>query len=101
MGNRMLSEPDIHFISSFFTLAAAFIPIYLSYKIKSKNLRILTVILSIFVVVHGAFHITGTLGLDFLSEDILQPLSFMILIYFGLFYLNLMRKKGKIVRKYE
>jgi len=95
-----LTEQDIHFICSFFILAAAVIPIYLSVKIKTKNLRMLTALLSIFITVHVVFHIAGTLGLSFVSEDIFEPLSYMILIVFGLYYLNLIRKK-EIIRKYE
>jgi Na+-transporting NADH:ubiquinone oxidoreductase subunit NqrB len=99
--NIILTEQEIHIVSSLFIFAAAVIPIYLTLRIKTKNLRTLMAILSSFIVVHGAFHITGTLGMSFLSESILEPISYMVLISFGIYYLNLLRKKIEVRRKHE
>ena len=91
----MSTETELHFVCTLFILAAAVIPIYLSLMLKG-NLRKLTIILSIFVLMHAGYHVAGTLGMDFLSEGIFEPLSIATLIFFGLFYANL-TKKGKQV----
>lgn len=81
-------------------MAAAAIPIYLSVRIKTRKIKTLIAILSTFIVVHGAFHITGTLGMGFLSESILEPISYVILISFGIYYLNLLRGKDEVAKKH-
>ena len=94
-----LSMTEIHFICTIFILAASAFPIYLSFKLK-KNLRKLTIILSIFILVHAAYHVTGVLGMDFLSEDIFEPVSILILLLFAFYYLKLTRKMESI-KKHE
>ena len=93
----MSTETELHFICGLFIFAAAVVPIYLSVMLKG-NLRKLTIILSIFILTHAAYHVAGTLGLDFLSERVFEPISFVVLIYFGLFFLSLTKeRKRKVV----
>jgi len=92
----MSTETELHFICTLFILAAAVIPIYLSLMLKG-NLRNLTIILSIFVLMHAGYHVAGTLRMDFLSEGIFEPLSIATLIFFGLFYVNLTKKSKQVV----
>jgi len=91
----MLTETELHFICGLFIFAAAVVPIYLSVMLKG-NLRKLTIILSIFLLTHAAYHVAGTLGWDFLSEGVFEPISFAVLIYFGLFFLNLTKGEKKV-----
>ena len=93
----MSTETELHFICGLFIFAAAVVPIYLSVMLKG-NLRKLTIILSIFVLIHAAYHVAGTLGMDFLAEGVFEPLSIVALIFFGLFYLNFTRKAKQVVR---
>jgi len=92
----MSTETELHFVCTLFILAAAVIPIYLSLMLKG-NLRKLTIILSIFVLMHAGYHVAGTLGMDFLSEGIFEPLSIATLIFFGLFYVNLTKKAKRVI----
>jgi uncharacterized paraquat-inducible protein A len=93
----MSTVTDLHFVCSLFIFAAAVIPIYLSVMLKG-NLRKLTIMLSIFVMIHSAYHVAGTLGIDFLSEQVFEPLSIVALIFFGLFYLKLAKETKQMVR---
>jgi hypothetical protein len=93
----MSTEAELHFICSIFIFAAAFVPIYLAIVLKG-NLRKLTIILSIFVLIHAAYHVFGTLGMNFLAEGIFEPLSITALIFFGLYYLNLTKEGKQVLR---
>jgi hypothetical protein len=93
----MSTETELHFVCGLLIFAAAVVPIYLSVMLKG-NLRKLTIILSVFVLIHAAYHVAGTLRIDFLAEGVFEPLSIVALIFFGLFYLNLTRKAKQVVR---
>ena len=94
-----LSETEIHFICTIFILAASAVPFYLSFKLRN-NIRKLTIILSIFVLVHAAYHVTGVFGLDFLSEDIFEPTSIIFLLLFAFYYFKLTKRK-EAIKKHE
>src|SRR5437899_10012479 len=95
---QMLAEEQLHFVCSIFIFAAAALPVYLSVMLKG-NLRKLTIILSIFVLTHAAYHVAGTLGLDFLSEGIFEPISYAVFCLIKLFFLNLTKEgKKEVVR---
>ncbi len=81
-------------MSALFIFAAAVIPIYLSFKLK-QTLRKLTIGLAAFVVIHGIYHVSGTLGYDFLADNVFEPLSAAILVFFGISYLTVLRNKKK------
>ncbi len=72
---------------------AAAVPIYLTFIIKKNNNRNnhfqnLTIVLAAFVIMQGIYHSAGALGFSLLAKGILEPLSFGILILFGVLYLN-------------
>ena len=90
----MLTEEDLHIISGLCILAAALVSVFLSLKLKG-NIRKLATILSVFIVTHMIYHITGALGMDFLSGMIFKPLSYSVLIIFGLYYI-VIKKKMKV-----
>jgi hypothetical protein len=92
-----LSETDLHLISTVFVFGASIIPIYLSLNLKKGPLRMLTITLTFFILVHGIYHITGFLGFNLLAEGLFEPLSIIILIFFGVVYLNtILTKRQKI-----
>lgn len=93
----MSTEAELHFVCTLFILAAAFVPVYLSVMLKG-NLRKLAALLSVFVLIHAGYHVAGVMGMDFLSEDIFEPLSIAALIMFGLFYLNLTRRAREVIQ---
>ena len=67
-------EIQLHFISAIAIFLAPVVPIYLTLKLKD-NLRKLTLILTIFILTHAIFHVTGFLGFNFLAEGVFEPLS--------------------------
>jgi len=71
---------------------AAAVPIYLLFIIKKYNnrnnhFRNLTMALAAFVIIQGIYHSAGALGYNLLAKEILEPLSFGILLFFGIIYL--------------
>jgi len=86
---------EIHYISALFIFVASIIPIYLSFKLKNE-LRILTILLGIFTIFHGIYHLIYAVGLEILSEEILQPISIGILILFGIIYLKIKKNRNVI-----
>ena len=43
--------------------------------------------LAAFVIIQGIYHSAGALGYNLLAKEILEPLSFGILLFFGIIYL--------------
>ncbi len=81
-------EVQLHFISAIAIFLAAIVPIYLTLKLKD-NLRKLTLILTIFILTHAIFHVTGFFGFNFLAEGVFEPLSVVVLIFFGVAFSGL------------
>jgi hypothetical protein len=75
-------EIQLHFISAFAIFLAAVVPLYLTLRLEG-NLRKLTLLLSIFILTHAIFHVTGFLGFNLLAEGVVEPLSVAVLILFG------------------
>jgi hypothetical protein len=75
-------EIQLHFISAFAIFLAAVVPLYLTLRLQG-NLRKLTLLLSIFILTHAIFHVTGFLGFNLLAEGVVEPLSVAVLILFG------------------
>ncbi len=76
--------------------AAAFVPIYLSLKLKS-NLRILTILLAAFILIHGLYHVTYFAGQELLGEGLFRTISIVVLIIFGCTFIAMVKlKKEKV-----
>ena len=93
-----LSDGNIlHLSSAVIMFAAAIVPIYLSLKLKS-NLRILTVLLAVFIFIHGIYHLAYYAGEEVLGEGIFRTISIVVLIIFGIAFIYMARfKREKIV----
>jgi|GEM_PF-369688 len=89
----MLGETQLHFVSAVVILLASIIPIYLTIKLKD-NLKKLTALLSIFILIHAVYQIVGFYGFDLLAEGVFEPLSAAVLIFFGIVYSGLAREKN-------
>ena len=66
-----LLETELHFLSAIIILIAVVIPIIIAIKLRHSNnrrLRNLIVVLSIFIVVHGIYHIADFFGFYLLAE---------------------------------
>ena len=93
----MFDENLIHLASGVIMFAAAIVPIYLSLRLKS-NLRILTVLLSLFIFIHGLYHLAYFAGEEVLGEGLLRTISIVVLIIFGGAFIFMDRsKKEKLI----
>jgi hypothetical protein len=93
----LFDENLIHLVSGVIMFAAAIVPIYLSLRLKS-NLRILTVLLSLFIFIHGLYHLAYFAGEEVLGEGLLRTISVVVLIIFGGAFIFMDRsKKEKLI----
>mgnify|MGYP007059881528 FL=1 len=77
--------------------AAAIVPVYLSLKLRS-NLRILTVLLSLFIFIHGLYHFAYFAGQEILGEGLFRTVSIIVLIIFGVAFIYIEgSKKEKVI----
>lgn len=90
----------LNLLSAIIILVSIAIPILLSVKLSGK-IRQLTIFLSLFIVVHGSYHIAVLLGYEFIGAGILDPLSVMVLIAFGVFYLRLIQGNERARRQFK
>jgi hypothetical protein len=91
-------EIQLQFISAIIILASSAVPIYLTIKLKD-NLKKLTLILTIFILVHAVYHVFGFLGYNLLAEGVFQPLSVAVLVFFGMVYSGFTKPKNGSVKK--
>jgi hypothetical protein len=86
-------EIQLQFISAIIILASSAVPIYLTIKLKD-NLKKLTLILTVFILIHAVYHVFGFLGYSILAEGVFQPLSVITLIFFGIVYSGFTKPKS-------
>ncbi len=70
------------------------------YDTTNNHLRNLTIVLAAFVIMQGIYHLVGALGFGLLAKGLLEPLSFGILLLFGIIYL-INRSKAKEVKEVQ
>jgi hypothetical protein len=88
---------EIQITQSIVYFIAAAIPIYLTRILKkrtdrnnnnnSKYFIMLTIMLAGFVLMQGIYHSVGAIGFSLLAKGVLEPLSFVILLFFGIIFL--------------
>ena len=91
----ILIPTEIQITQSVVYFIAAAIPIYLTGILKKRTDRnnnnkyfiMLTIILAGFVLMQGIYHAVGALGFSLLAKGVLEPLSFVILLFFGIIFL--------------
>jgi hypothetical protein len=73
---------------------AATVPVYFIFKLKNINndngkrhLRNMTILLVSFILIQGVYHFAGTIGFRLFAKGLLEPLSIMVLLSFGILYL--------------
>jgi hypothetical protein len=85
-------ETQLHLVNGVVILLAAAIPIYLTIRLNN-NLRKLTAILSIFILIHAVYCWLDFFGFDFLSDGVFEPLSAATLLFFGVSYYRVAKEK--------
>ena len=86
-------EIQLQIISAIIILASSGVPLYLTIKLKD-NLKKLTLILTVFILVHAVYHVFGFLDYSLLAEGVFQPLSVAVLIFFGIVYSGFTKPKN-------
>lgn len=90
-----MSEIEINIVDAILIFVAAAIPIYLMFRLEER-LRMLAAVLFAFVVIHALYHSFAVVGYDIVADNIVEPLSVVVLIIFGLLYLK--TSKRSIIR---
>jgi ABC-type uncharacterized transport system permease subunit len=89
----MIAEDSgLDLVSAVLIFSASIVPAYMSLKLKGST-RKLTFALTAFIIVHGIYHLARMQGLKSIADNVLEPASIVILIVFGVAYLNISRKK--------
>ena len=88
-------DTQLHLVNGVVILLAAAIPIYLTIRLND-NLRKLTAILSIFILIHAVYCWLDYFGFNFLSDGVFEPLSAPVLIFFGIYYYGVAKEKARI-----
>jgi hypothetical protein len=91
-------ETQLYLVNGVVALLAAAIPIYLTVRLNN-NLRQLTAILSIFILVHAVHSWLDFFGFDFLSDGVFEPLSAAVLMLFGIFYYWIAKQKKVSIKR--
>jgi hypothetical protein len=86
-------QTEILITQSIVYFIAAAVPIYLTIIAKTNvynndnHFKRLTIILASFVLMQGFYHTVSYFGYKVLAKDVLEPISFGILIVFAISYL--------------
>ena len=91
---KLAIESWLDLVSAVMIFFAAIIPAYLSLKLKG-NIRNVTVTLTAFIVAHGIYHVVRMQGGESIADGVFEPASIIVLIAFGLTYLDVSYKKKK------
>lgn len=81
---------DINWLLNILAWVALFgvgiVPLIISFRVKIRSLRILSLMLGLFAIVHGLYHLSEAYSMDFYSDVILEPISVAFLLAFGIYY---------------
>jgi hypothetical protein len=88
-------DTQLHLVDGVVILLAAAIPIYLTVRLNN-DLRKLTAILSVFILIHAVYCWLDYFGFDFLSDGVFEPLSAAALLFFGIYYYGVAKEKDSI-----
>lgn len=83
---------SLNIFNGILILSIGVIPAFLGVK-TSGNVRKLLIVLTLFTIIHGTYHLLDAMGLEFLADSVFRPISVGILIIFGLFAFKVTRKK--------
>jgi hypothetical protein len=90
-------ESGLDLVSAVMIFFAAIIPAYLSLKLKGDISKV-TITLTAFIVLHGIYHVVRMQGIESMADNVFEPASVIVLIAFGVTYLNVSYKKKQEAR---
>ena len=91
---KLAIESWLDLVSAVMIFSAAIIPAYLSLKLKG-DISKLTFALTAFIVVHGIYHVVRMQGTESLADSTFEPVSIVVLIAFGVTYIDVSYKRKK------
>ncbi len=86
----MTLEATLNLLAWLALFGVGIVPLFIALRVKLLSLRILSLLLGAFALTHGLYHLSEAYSLDFLSDVVLEPVSVVFLVSFGLYY----SKKG-------
>ena len=89
----MIDETYLHLISGLAFFSGSVVLSYFSIK-SAGRIRLLAILFLVFTIVHSLYHVTSYFDQELLSEGLLEPLLVIILILFGVNYLDYKIKTG-------
>ena len=87
---RMSLEWTLNFLAFASLFLVGLVPILISFRVRIQSLRVMSLLLGLFALTHGFYHLAEAFGIDLLSDVVLEPTSVVFLLAFGLYY----SKKG-------
>jgi uncharacterized membrane protein HdeD (DUF308 family) len=78
--------PTLNLLAFAALFTVGIVPFYMSFKVKVKSLRILSLLLGLFASIHGLYHLAFDFNQPFLATVVLDPVSAIFLLAFGLYY---------------
>jgi hypothetical protein len=66
--------------------AAGTIPLIMAFRVKVHGLRILFLLLGLFAIIHGFYHLAFGFQQELLADGVFEPASLILLIGLGTYY---------------
>jgi len=66
--------------------AAGIVPLIMAVKTKVRSLRILSLLLGLFAIVHGFYHLASGYQQEILADAVFEPLSLVLLVTLVAYY---------------
>ena len=84
---KLLLDP-VDLLDFSLMLIATVAPIFLAYRVRSKNRRllVLAILLAAFTFTHSLYHLSLYFGLDYIAAILFWPLGAILLLAFGIYY---------------
>ena len=67
-------------------VAAGIVPLIMALKVKIHGLRVLSLLLGLFAIVHGFYHLASGFQQELLADAVFEPASLILLIGLGAHY---------------
>jgi hypothetical protein len=65
---------------------AGIVPLIIAFRVKVRSLKILSLLLGLFAVVHGFYHLASGFQQEFLADVVFEPISLVLLVGLGAYY---------------
>lgn len=89
----MTAEIVLNLITAVIIIGAAVPTFYMALRLQFNPLRVLSILLGSFLLFHGFYHLiaafeAGYPSLEFVSEVVIEPINWALLLAFTLYFLR-------------